>query len=39
MVDLAASLLCFDLTTLNNQHVDDLVKLYRVVMTELLDQH
>ena len=39
MVDLAASPLCFDLAALNDQHVGDLVKLYWVVMTELLDQH
>ena len=39
MADLAASPLCFDLAALKDQHVDDLVKLYRVVMTELLDQH
>ena len=37
--DLAASPLCSDLAALNDLQTDDLVQLYRVAVTELLDQH
>jgi len=37
--DLTASPLCSDLAALDDLSIDDLVNLYRVVMTELLDQH
>ena len=37
--DLAASELCTNLDVLTNSSVDDLVKLYGVVLTDLLDCH
>jgi len=37
--DLTASTLCCDPTTLHDMSADDLVYLYRDVMTELLDRH
>ena len=37
--DLAASNLCSDLDALNDLSVDDLAKLYRDVLTDLLDRH
>jgi len=37
--DLAASELCDDLTTLDDQTIDELVQLYNEVMTALLDRH
>jgi hypothetical protein len=37
--DLAASKLCADLDVLGNMYADDLVQLYRDVMTDLLDRH
>ena len=37
--DLTASTLCSDPTTLHDISADDLVYLYRHVMTELLDRH
>lgn len=37
--DLAASRLCSDLGALGNTSADDLVELYNVIMTSLLDKH
>jgi len=37
--DLAVSELCTNLDALTNSYVDDLVKLYSVVLTDLLDLH
>jgi len=37
--DLAASKLCSDLDTRSDSSVDDLAKLYRDVLTDLLDRH
>ena len=37
--DLATTKLCADMDVLRDQLVDDLVQLYRDVLTRLLDQH
>ena len=37
--DLAASRLCSDLGALGNTSADELVELYSVIMTSLLDKH